>query len=251
MVTLPDPPKPPTSPLNHQQQLATFKQMLLSLEETAQYQQKAIAYHTQSLELLQAEAVNTQTQLNSCREIINTLINTQKLISAVTPQSENDSNNGQHPVPGGKTKLKPDAEVKTEKSNKAQTNSKSSKIKGKSGQSTSANKTKTKTPAQPKATSSKIAKHSSKKTQSKPISTLPSSDILNKFESITALVLDFVQKQEGVIAVADIIKYVYPHGLNEAQYKKVSSSFSSVLVNQAKKKVLERTVPGKYRWLGK
>ncbi len=65
------------------------------------------------------------------------------------------------------------------------------------------------------------------------------------------MVLDFVKSQEGVIEIADLIKYAYPDGLDEAQYKKASTSFSSVLGTQAKKGVLERTVPGKYMWKGK
>ncbi|MEN9565351.1 MAG: hypothetical protein RLZZ69_547, partial [Cyanobacteriota bacterium] len=44
-------------------------------------------------------------------------------------------------------------------------------------------------------------------------------------------------------------QYAYPEGLKtEAEMKKASSSFSSVLINQTKKGILERTVPGKYMW---
>ena len=251
MVNIPAPPKPPETTLNNQEQLATFKQMLASLEETADYQEKVIAYHTQSLELLQAEIANTKAKLQSCREIINTLTNTQKLILTVTPQQEKASSNGSNSVKVDNSKHESVAKVKTEKSIKAKTNSKSTTTKDKSDKSRSAKKTNIKAISQPKATSSKTTKKSNKKLQPKILSTLPSSDLLDKFESITALVLDFVQKQEGVIAVSDVIKYVYPDGLNEAQYKRASSSFSSVLGNQTKKKVLERTVPGKYRWLNK
>jgi hypothetical protein len=66
------------------------------------------------------------------------------------------------------------------------------------------------------------------------------------------MVLDFVKKQEGVISVLDLIQYAYPEGLKTgAEMKKASSSFSSVLINQTKRGILERTVPGKYMWAKK
>ena len=50
----------------------------------------------------------------------------------------------------------------------------------------------------------------------------------------------------------DLIQYAYPEGLKTgAEMKKASSSFSSVLINQTKRGILERTVPGKYMWAKK
>ena len=113
----------------------------------------------------------------------------------------------------------------------------------------SATKVPTEAISKPEPTEAKSKTKSKVKTVAKPVSTLPASEVIDKFESITAMVLDFVKKQEGVISVIDLIKYAYPEGLKtEAEAKKVSSSFSSVLINQTKKGRLERTVPGKYMW---
>jgi len=64
------------------------------------------------------------------------------------------------------------------------------------------------------------------------------------------MVLDFVQKKKGaVVGVSEIIKYAYPKGLSEEEQKRAYNSFSKVLSTSMKKGILERTVPGKYRWI--
>ena len=244
MASIPAPPVPPKSVLNTQDQIETFKQMLISLEETAEYQRDAISYHTESLSILETESANTDAQLELCQKTIATLSKTQELEPA---KVEKSSSNGAAKKTSTKTtktarKAKAKTPAKT-KSTKAKSTAKSKvSAKTKSIKATAAKAT--------KSTAKKSTKQTAKKTQGKK-STLPPSPILKKFKNITAMVLDFAPKQDGVISVTDIIKYVYPKGLNEANHKKAFSSFSSVLSLYTRKGVFERTVPGKYLWIGK
>lgn len=244
------PPVPPTTSLSDDSKIAMFEQMLVSLQETADYQQKAIAYHHKSLELLQEESANTQSQLELCRSTIATLTKTQQLTPDLS-QAEKSSNNGHIEIeskaePTVKTEKKPDAiETKKAKSNQAKSNS-STKVKSNGNESDSSAGDNTH-----KKSNSKAKKTKAKKSSTKVSNKLPSSSVLEQYESIKDMVLDYVQKQEGVVAVAEIIKHCYPEGISEPKRKKVYSSFSSVLLNALKKNLVERTVPGKYRWIGK
>ena len=247
-------PQPPESIVSNQDKIATFKQMLVSLEETAKYQEEAIAYHQQSLELLQQEAKNTKAQLEFCRNTIDTLTKTQQLIPTVTPEPQEDNTNGHQTVkPQDKAKTKTPAKPPT-KSKSSKTKPKSpTKPKAKTSKPSKSGDKKSQSQAVQKSKSSKAQSKTSSKTSSKPqtkvSNKLPPSPVLDRFESITAMVLDYMQRQEGVVETGEIINYCYPDGLSEPQRKKVYSSFSSVLITGMKKGVFERTVPGKYRWV--
>lgn len=232
MVLLSAPPIPPKSVLSTEDQIQTFTQMLKSLEESAKYQKEAIEYHTESLELLEEESKNTKAQLDLCRNTINTLSQTQQLVTSASSTSSKKSKNGQ------KTTKSVDKKATTVKKAKSSSKTKSTKAISKKPQSSKQKK---------ESTTKKAVKQGQKKTKS----TLPPSSVLKKYENITAMVLDFVQKKDGVIDVSQIIKYVYPKGLSKENRKKAFSSFSSVLSLSMKKGILERTVPGKYRWIGK
>jgi hypothetical protein len=227
MSTIPVPPTPPKPLFDLKKRLEVYQQMQSDLEQQVAYQQKAIAFHSESLELLKKEAENTQNELNSCQNII------ESLTSNVSSQPQTDSNGHQAVVV--------DAEIEPE----LETEPTKTKTK-------SLSKAKVKTPVKTNkssTTKSKAeAKQTTKKVKVKPASTLPPSKVLEQYESITDMVLDFVITQEGVIEVSDVIKYAYPDGLEPAQHKKAASSFSSVLGLQTKKGNLERTVPGKYLW---
>ena len=231
MTSLPTPPKPPQSVLSTQEQIATFTQMLKSLEESAQYQESAIAYHTESLKLLKEELINTNSQLDLCRNTIATLTKTKKLVSS------RSSKNGENGYEDPKVLEKKAAEEKKLKP----------EVKSKSTKTSSKKKQDSQLKSEKKTTSKQTINKGRKKTRSN----IPSSSILDKYENITAMVLDFVQKQEGVVDVSQIIKYVYPQGLSKEERKKAVSSFSSVLSLGKKKGILGRTVPGKYLWTGK
>ncbi|NJL52751.1 MAG: hypothetical protein HC930_12040 [Hydrococcus sp. SU_1_0] len=238
-------PPPPEPAFSTAKRLEVYEQMLSDLENQAAYQQEAIAFHTQSLESIKAESEITAQELESCRGIIKSL----KASTTIAQAVEARGNEG-HSQEEEETKAP--ANSQPESKAKAKSKPAASKSKSKSSRKTSVNPTAPKTEL--KAISSEPTEAKSKtksevKTVAKPVSTLPASEVIDKFESITAMVLDFVKKQEGVISVIDLIKYAYPKGLKtEAETKKVSSSFSSVLINQTKKGILERTVPGKYMW---
>ena len=232
MTNIPAFPKPPQNLFDSEKKLAIYSQMLADLEQNANYQQEAIAYHTQSLKLLEVEAASTQTELEACRNIINSLSKTQQLAANVTLDEENKSN-GYHPT---------EAE-ETDRVELPAVPSKADKLK----QKTPAKKSQTKTKL-PKA---KVKPQAQKKSKDKLDSTLPPSPRLDTYENITAGVLDFVKKQEGVISSPDVVAHFYPDGLNQTQQKKVAKSFSSVLSLQFRKGILERTVPGKYIWKNK
>jgi hypothetical protein len=227
MSTIPLLPTPPKPLFDLKKRLEVYQQMQSDLEQQAAYQQKAIAFHSESLELLKKEAENTQNELNSCQNII------ESLTSNVSSQPQTASNGHQAVVV--------DAEIKPElETEPTKTKTKSlSKAKAKTPVKTNKSST-TKSKAE--------AKQATKKVKVKPASTLPPSKVIEQYESITDMVLDFVIEKEGVIEVSDVIKYAYPDGLEPAQRKKAASSFSSVLGLQAKKGKLERTVPGKYLW---
>jgi hypothetical protein len=232
VTTLPAPPKPPQNLFDSKKKLAIYSQMLADLEQNASYQQEAIAYHAQSLKLLEAEAATTQTELEACRNIINSLSKTQQLAANATLDEENQSI-GYNPTEAEEAdgveipadQFKADKSKQTIAVKKSQTKAKS-----------------------PKA---KVKLQEQKKSKNKLDSSLPPSPILDTYENITAGVLDFVKKQEGVISSPDVVAHFYPDGLNQTQQKKVAKSFSSVLSLQSKKGILERTVPGKYMWNNK
>lgn len=232
MTIIPLPPKPPQNSFDNQKKLAIYSQMLADLEQNASYHQEAIAYHAQSLKQLETEAASTQAELKSCRKIITSLSKIQQLAETRTPEDENRSN-GYHPI---EVEEAAQLELPAVKSKP-----------DKSKEKTPAKKNRTKTKS-PKA---KVKAQGQKKSKNKFDSTLPSSPRLDVYESITAGVLDFVKKQEGVIGSPDVLAHFYPDGLNQALQKKALSSFSSVLSLQSKKGVLERTVPGKYMWINK
>ena len=232
MTNIPSFPKPPQNLFDSEKKLTIYSQMLADLEQNASYQQEAIAYHTQSLKLLEVEAASTQTELEVCRNIINSLSKTQQLAANVTLDEENKSN-GYHPTQAEETAPVelPAVPSKADKSK----------------QKTPAKKSQTKTKL-PKA---KVKPQAQKKSKDKLDSTLPPSPRLDTYENITAGVLDFVKKQEGVISSPEVVAHFYPDGLNQTQQKKVAKSFSSVLSLQFRKGILERTVPGKYIWKNK
>jgi hypothetical protein len=227
MSTIPVPPTPPKPLFDLKKRLEVYQQMQSDLEQQAAYQQKAIAFHSESLELLKKEAENTQNELSSCQNII------ESLTSNVSSQPETASNGHQAVVVDAE--LEPELETKPTKT-----------------KTKSLSKAKAKTPVKTnKSSTTKSqteAKQATKKVKVKPVSTLPPSKVLEQYESITDMVLDFVIEKEGVIEVSDVIKYAYPDGLESAQRKKVARSFSNALGLQAKKGKLERTVPGKYLW---
>ncbi len=231
MTNIPAPPKPPQNLFDSEKKLAIYSQMLADLEQNASYQQEAIAYHAQSLKILEAEATTTQTELEACRNIINSLSKTQQLAANII--DEENKSNGYHPT-------------EAEETARLELPAVSSKA-DKSKQKTPAKKSQAKTKS-PKA---KVESQDQKKSRNKLDSTLPPSLRLDNYENITAGVLDFVKKQEGVISSPDVVAYFYPDGLSQTQQKKVSKSFSSVLSLQFRKGILERTVPGKYMWNNK
>jgi hypothetical protein len=235
------PPTPPEPVFSIAKRLEVYQQMLSDLENQAAYQQEAIAFHTQSLESIKVESEITAQELESCRGIIKSLKASTTIAQTVEARGKEEPS-------------------KEEEETKAPANSKpaASKIKSKRSRKTSIKPTAPKTESatkvvtkaiKPEPTEAKSKTKSEVKAVAKPVSTLPASEVIDKFESITAMILDFVKKQEGVISVINLIEYAYPKGLKtEAETKKVSSSFSSVLINQTKKGILERTVPGKYMW---
>jgi len=241
MASFPVPPIPPSSLLSAQDQIETYTKMLKSLEESAKYQEEAIAYHTQSLELLVAESQNTQSQLDLCQNTIGILSQTQKLTLSNTSKS----------LKNGKNERKALKKVE-EKAVTAKKSKSPSKTKSKPPSKTKLTKVTSKKKQNSKQEKGATTKQSIQKGQKKTKSTLPPSSVLDKYENITAMVLDFVQKKKGaVVEVSQIIKYIYPKGLSKEERKKAFSSFSSVLSLSMKRGILERTVPGKYRWIGK
>jgi hypothetical protein len=244
-------PPPPEPLFNTAKRLEVYEQMLSDLENQAAYQQEAIAFHTQSLESIKAESEITAHELESCRGIIKSL-----KASTTIAQTVEASSNERHFKEEEETKAL--ANSKPESKAKIKSQPTASKTKSKSSVKTAVKPTAPKTESATKVvtkaiksepTEAKSKTKSEVKTIAKPVSTLPASEVIDKFESITAMVLDFVKKQEGVISVIDLIEYAYPKGLKtEAETRKVSSSFGSVLINQTKKGILERTVPGKYMW---
>jgi chromosome segregation ATPase len=238
-------PPPPEPVFSTAKRLEVYQQMLSDLENQAAYQQEAIAFHTQSLESIKAKSEITAQELESCRGIIKSL----KASTTIAQTVEASSNQGYSEVKEeikaqAASKTKPKAEAKSQRSSKTS-------VKPTAPKTESATKVETKA-IKPELTKSQSKTKSEVKAVAKPVSTLPASEVIDQFESITAMVLDFVKKQEGVISVIDLIKYAYPKGLKtEAEIKKVSSSLSSVLINQTKKGILERTVPGKYMWVTK
>jgi hypothetical protein len=246
---LPPPPEPVFSPAKR---LEVYEQMLSDLENQAAYQQQAIAFHTQSLESIKAKSEITAQELESCRGIIKSL-----KASTTIAQTVEASGNEEHSKEEEETKAPANSQLESKA--KAKSKPAASKTKSKRSKKTSvkptvskiesATKVSTEAISIPEPTQAKSKTKSKVKAVAKPVSTLPASEVIDEFESITAMVLDFVKEQEGVISVIDLIKYAYPKGLKtEAETKKVSSSFSSVLINQTKKGILERTVPGKYMW---
>ena len=231
-------PPPPEPVFNTSKRLEVYEQMLSDLESQAAYQQEAIAFHTQSLESIRAESEITTQELESCRGIIKSL----KANTLIVQTAEANGNQG-HSQEEEETKAP--AEAKSKKSRKTS-------VKPTAPKTESATKARTKAISTSEPTKSQSKTKSEVKAVAKPVSTLPASEVIDRFESITAMVLDFVKKQEGVISVIDLIRYAYPKGLKtEAEMKKASSSFSSVLINQTKRGILERTVPGKYMWAKK
>lgn len=224
-------PPPPEPLFSTAKRLEVYQQMLSDLESQAAYQQKAIAFHTQSLESIKVESEITAQELESCRGIIKSL----KASTTIAQTVEASGNQGHSEV---KEETKAPAESKSASKTKPKTES--------------ATKAITKAISTPEPTKTKSKVNTSIKAVAKPVSTLPASKVIDRFESITTMVLDFVKKQEGVISVLDLIQYAYPEGLKTgAEMKKASSSFSSVLINQTKRGILERTVPGKYMWAKK
>lgn len=219
MASLLSPPTPPKSTLSSEEQIQTFSQMLKSLEESAKYQEEAIKYHTESLKVLKEESKNTKSQLDLCRNTIEILLKTQK--SASSKGAKDGRNSGK---------------VVIEKKAKSTSKKKSSRVESKKKQDAKQEK-----------------KTTVKQIKGKKRSALSSSSVLDKYKNITAMVLDFVQKKKGgVVGVSEIIEYVYPKGgLSESEKKRAYNSFSKALSESMKKGILERTVPGKYRWIGK
>jgi hypothetical protein len=237
-------PPPPEPLFSTAKRLEVYQQMLSDLESQAAYQQKAIAFHTQSLESIKAESEITAQELESCRGIIKSL----KASTTIAQTVEARGSQG-HSEVKEETKSPVNSQPATSKTKSKR--SRKTSVKPTAPETESATKVVTKA-IKPEPTEAKSKTKSEVKALAKPVSTLPASEVIAQFESITAMVLDFVKKQEGVISVIDLIKYAYPKGLKtKAEIKKVSSSFSSVLINQTKKGILERTVPGKYMWAKK
>jgi hypothetical protein len=236
-------PSPPEPVFSTAKRLEVYEQMLSDLENQAAYQEQAIAFHTQSLESIKAESEITAQELESCRGIIKSL-----KASTTIAQTVETRSNEKH----SKKEEESKAPANSQAESKAKTKSKISKktsVKPTAPKIESTTKVPIEAISSPEPTQAKSKTKSQAKAVAKPVSTLPASEVIDEFESITAMVLDFVKKQEGVISVIDLINYAYPKGLKtEAETKKVSSSFSSVLINQTKKGILERTVPGKYMW---
>jgi hypothetical protein len=235
-------PPPPEPVFSTAKRLEVYEQMLSDLENQAAYQQEAIAFHTQFLESIKAESEITAHELESCRGIIKSL----KASTTIAQTVEASGNEG-HSKEEEETKAP--AEAKSQRSSKTSVKPTAPKTESATKAITKAISTSKLTKSQSK-TKSKV--NTSIKEVAKPVSTLPASEVIDRFESITTMVLDFVKKQEGVISVLDLIQYAYPEGLKTgAEMKKASSSFSSVLINQTKRGILERTVPGKYMWANK
>jgi hypothetical protein len=235
-------PPPPEPVFSTAKRLEVYKQMLSDLENQAAYQQEAIAFHTQSLESIKVESEITAQELESCRGIIKSLKASTTIAQTVEARGkEEPSKEEEETKAPANSKPESKAKIKSKRSRKTS-------IKPTTPKTESATKVVTKA-IRSEPTEAKSKTKSEVKAVAKPVSTLPASEVIDKFESITAMVLDFVKKQEGVISVINLIEYAYPKGIKtEAEIKKVSSSFSSVLINQTKKGILERTVPGKYMW---
>lgn len=214
-------PRPPKSILSTKEQIETFKKMLNSLEESAKYQEKVIAYHTDSLKEIKKEFKETKAQLDLCRNTIKILSKSQKSASSISSSASKNGSNESKAIKIVKE------EAVAEKKEKSSSKSKSPKIVSKKKQNLKQEKTKTR-------------------------NSLPASPVLEKYKNITEMVLEFVEKKKGaVVEISQIIKYVYPKGLSKEERTKVLNSFSKVLSLSMKKGIVERTVPGKYRWRGK
>lgn len=232
------PPVPPKSTIDPQQRLETFRQMGSELKAEVEYRQKSIEYHQESLAFNQEKLADAQAQLEIATSAIESMTQRQKLTATVDNHLSNgsgkvkdtQSDSSQDLVEETK-EIKETKEAKTQTSTKSKTDSKAKKAKA---------STKTKTSSKAKKATEKVGR-----------SNIPPSDKLSQFENLTSAVLSFSQKQEGVIGVGDLIEHFYGDTLKDAELKKASNSFSSVLSAQAKKRVLERTVPGKYLYKSK
>lgn len=237
MVTPIAPPQPPQNMLDTNERLAIFKEMQSQLEATLEYQEKSITYHQQMLEQFKEESASTKTQLELCRNTIKTLTSTSELIPS--PEVSGQSNG--HGTAETATKIHNETKTEVETPPLAESTDGDRTHKPKNPDTNKPRKTgKTKT-GQVKA---KAPTKSKPKFNSK----LPDSPELDKFESITAAVLDFVKGQESVVSAGDMIQHFYPDGLAEEERKKAYNSFSSALSNGVKKGIYEKTVPGKYRY---
>lgn len=237
MVTPIAPPQPPQNMLDTSKRLAVFKEMQSQLEATLEYQEKSITYHQQMLEQFKEESASTKTQLELCRNTIKTLTSTSELIPS--PEVSGQSN-GHGTV-----------ETATEIHNETKTEVKTLPL------AESTDSERTHKPINPdtskprktgKTKTSKVKSKAPIESRPKSNSKLPDSPKLNKFESITAAVLDFVRGQESVVSAGDIVQHFYPDGLVEKERKKAYTSFSNVLSAGVKKGIYEKTVPGKYRY---
>ena len=237
MVTPMAPPQPPKNLLDTSERLAVFKDMQTQLEATLEYQEKSITYHQQMLEQFQEESASTKTQLELCRNTIKTLTSTSELV--VSPEIA--------PQPNGRGTVETATEIQSETTTKVTTPTLAeSSDSNKTHQPRNPNTSKPRKTGQTKT--SKVKAKAPTKSRAKSHSKLPNSPELNKFESITAAVLDLVKGQESVISAGDIVQHFYPDGLVGKERKKAYTSFSNALSAGVKKGIYEKTVPGKYRY---
>ena len=255
VLKVPAPPTPPKLELSAADKLANFRSMLDELEAKVKYYQESIQYYQELKDQFESE-------LTKERELLELTKNTVASLSEFVTSSPSESKSESEPTTTAKSNGNGNGkvamiELETETKTKTKTKPKSSKTntKTKTKNKPKSSKANTKAAKATKSTNTKskaTKANTSKKSSSKSKSTLPPSKKLDGYESITQAVLDFVSSQEGVVSVREIVKHFYPDGLPEGtDSKKVSNSFSSILSVQVKRQVLERTVPGKYLYVGK
>lgn len=181
-------PPPPEPVFSTAKRLEVYEQMLSDLENQAAYQQQAIAFHTQSLESIKAESEITAQELESCRGIIKSLKASTTIAQTVEARDKEGHSKEEEE---GKAPANSKPESKTE--SKAKTKSKrprKTSVKPTVPKTESATKVVTKA-IKSEPTEAKSKTKSEVKAVAKPVSTLPASEVIDKFESITAMVLDF------------------------------------------------------------
>lgn len=237
------PPTPPQLKLSVADRLSNLRVMSEELDAGVKYCEDSIEYYKKIIEQFESRLAKEKELLELTK---NTVASLSEFVTAppaeIKPEPETLTTTKVNVNGNGKAKANGNGKVATIELEPA-TKTKTSKTKTKA--KTKSSRTKTRIQAK-----TKTKTNTKKKVASKSKSTLPPSERLEGCRSLTSAVLDFMRGKNEVVSVKDIIKYFYPNGLpKEADRNKISNSFTSILSVQTKKKVLERTVQGKYKYV--